>query len=196
VNLVSLVLIGAFAAYLAFIEYLDWQGRMEVLEAKHPLLSKAVNARPFRLVLLFLIFGMLAANVREHTLGRDATVLNAQRDIRSMLTKLSEKGAIYGKSGERSRERQRISNAHTQHHPTALRRDRLILVAMPVSGVVNGCRLCLLPPKVHHRTPDSQVPDLLCDPLKQQVARVLQRATQMQQLGGVSILAPLSGSLN
>ena len=67
-----------------------------------------------------------------------------------------------------------------------LRRDRLIRVA--VSGVVDGCRLCLLPPKVHDGTPDSAVPDLLCDVSKQQVARLRQRAIQMQQLGGVSIL--------
>ena len=38
------------------------------------------------------------------------------------------------------------------------------------------------------RNPDSAVPDLLCDLSKQQVARLMQRATQMQQLGGVSIL--------
>lgn len=64
-NVVSLVIIGAFAVYFVFVEYLDWRGRMEVLEAKHPLLWKAVNARPFRLILLFLIFGMLAENSRE-----------------------------------------------------------------------------------------------------------------------------------
>lgn len=43
------------------------------------------------------------------------------------------------------------------------------------------------PPKMRDGNRDSAVPDLLCDVSKQQVARLRHRATQMQQLGGVSI---------
>jgi hypothetical protein len=50
------------------------------------------------------------------------------------------------------------------------------------------CRLCSLPAKDARRNLDSAVPDLLCDVSKQQLAVSRQRATQMQQLDGVSIL--------
>ena len=89
---------------LVCVEYLDWRGRMDILEAKHPLLWKAVNARPFRLILLFLIFGMLAETARQRILehraqsqsqslpSSDGTISAAQRDIQNMLTKLSQNG--------------------------------------------------------------------------------------------------------
>ena len=67
-NLFSFLLITAFAVYAVFVEYLDWHGRMDVLQDKHPLLWKAVNARAFRLVLLLLIFGMLAHQFEEQPL--------------------------------------------------------------------------------------------------------------------------------
>ena len=60
----------------------------------------------------------------------------------------------------------------------------------------SGCRLCSLPAKGARRNRDSAVPDLLCDVSKQQLAVFKERATQLLQLGGVSILPPLSGSLN
>ena len=52
----------------------------------------------------------------------------------------------------------------------------------------SGRRLCSFSAKDARRNRDSAVPDLLCDVSKQQVARLRQRATQMLQLGGVSIL--------
>ena len=67
---------------------------------------------------------------------------------------------------------------------------------MAATGVVNVAVCACFPSKSTRRNPDSAVPDLLCDVSKQQVARLRQRAIQMQQLGGVSILLPLSGSLN
>ena len=60
----------------------------------------------------------------------------------------------------------------------------------------SGGPLCSLPAKDARRNRDSAAPDLLCDVSKQQLAALRERATQLQQLGGVSILAPLSGSLN
>jgi hypothetical protein len=51
-----------------------------------------------------------------------------------------------------------------------------------------GCRLCLLSAKRTRLNWDSAVPDLLRDIWKQQLAALGERATQMLQLGGVSIL--------
>ena len=57
------------------------------------------------------------------------------------------------------------------------------------SGCCSQVVVCArFPPKMHDGNRDSAVPDLLCDVSKQRVARLMQRATQMQQLGGVSIL--------
>jgi hypothetical protein len=53
----------------------------------------------------------------------------------------------------------------------------------------------VFPPKIHDGRV-SAVPDLLPDVWKQQLAVLRERATKMLQLGGVSVLAPLSGSLN
>ena len=52
----------------------------------------------------------------------------------------------------------------------------------------SGCRLCSLSAKDARRNRDSAVPDLLCDVSKQQLAVLRERATQLLQLGGVSIL--------
>jgi hypothetical protein len=54
--LLALLLLGA--------EYLDWFGRLEVLEAKHPTAYRFVNNRPLRLVLLLLVFAMLASDLQ------------------------------------------------------------------------------------------------------------------------------------
>jgi hypothetical protein len=53
-------------------------------------------------------------------------------------------------------------------------------------GVADG--LCVISPKGTRRNPDAAGADLLGGASKQQVARFMQRATQMQQLGGVSII--------
>ena len=52
----------------------------------------------------------------------------------------------------------------------------------------SGCRLCSLPAKDARGNRDSAVPDLLCGLSKQQLAVLSERATQLLQLGGVSIL--------
>ena len=52
----------------------------------------------------------------------------------------------------------------------------------------SGRRLCSLSAKDARRNRDSAVPDLLCDVSKQQLAVLRERATQLLQLGGVSIL--------
>jgi hypothetical protein len=60
----------------------------------------------------------------------------------------------------------------------------------------SGRRLCPFSAKDARRKREFAVPDLLPDVSKQQVAGLRQTATQVLQLGGVSILSPLSGSLN
>ena len=49
-------------------------------------------------------------------------------------------------------------------------------------------RLCVISPKGTRWNPDATGADLLGGASKQQVARFMQRATQMQRLGGVSII--------
>jgi len=51
--------------FLAFTDYLDWHGRMEVLETKHPQIAKLVQSRPLRLVLLLMLLGMIVSDFRE-----------------------------------------------------------------------------------------------------------------------------------
>jgi hypothetical protein len=63
-GLINLVANGLIWSFFAFIEYLDWNGRMEVAEQKHPKLFKMVEARPFRLVMLMLLFSILLADGR------------------------------------------------------------------------------------------------------------------------------------
>lgn len=47
------------------LQYLDWQGRADVLKEKHPTIWRAVNSRPMRLVVLVLIVGFLARDFRD-----------------------------------------------------------------------------------------------------------------------------------
>jgi hypothetical protein len=61
----TLVPLAGVALFFAFAEYLDWHGRMEVLEKKHPRIWRLVNDRSFRLVLLFMIFAILSADLKE-----------------------------------------------------------------------------------------------------------------------------------
>ncbi len=53
----ALLLLGA--------EYLDWFGRLEVLQVKHPKAHRFVNSRPLRVVLLLLVFVMLATDLKS-----------------------------------------------------------------------------------------------------------------------------------
>jgi hypothetical protein len=50
-------------------------------------------------------------------------------------------------------------------------------IASPLEQLLDHVRLCLFPLKVHGRYLDSSAPDLLCVVSKQQVARLMQRAT-------------------
>ena len=73
---------------------------------------------------------------------------------------------------------------------------KAIKTAIEVKGLVplderlpwSGGRLCSFSAKDARENRDSAVPELLCDVSKQQVARLRQTATQMQQLGRVRIL--------
>lgn len=66
IGLLSVIVYGLIALFLAFTDYLDWHGRMEVLEEKHPKLAKFVENRLLRLVLLLMVFAMLATDVKEN----------------------------------------------------------------------------------------------------------------------------------
>jgi hypothetical protein len=63
-GVLNLLTNGLIWAFFAFVEYLDWHGRMEVTEQKHPKLFKIVEARPFRLVMLMLLLTILLADGR------------------------------------------------------------------------------------------------------------------------------------
>jgi hypothetical protein len=52
--------------FFAFAEYLDWRGRMEIIQKEHPKVWKLMNDRPFRLVLLLFVFALLAADFKEN----------------------------------------------------------------------------------------------------------------------------------
>lgn len=54
--ILAILLLGA--------EYLDWFGRLEVLEMKHPKVHRFINSRQLRLVLLVLLFAILATDLR------------------------------------------------------------------------------------------------------------------------------------
>jgi hypothetical protein len=66
VSLLRLLSLGLIAIWLLFAEYLDMRGRMELVEQHHPKLSRWLNSRPFRLVLLLIVCVMLADDVREN----------------------------------------------------------------------------------------------------------------------------------
>jgi hypothetical protein len=61
----SLVPYVLIALFLAFTDYLDWHGRIEVLQNRHPKLAKLIEDKPLRVVLLLMVFGMLAVDLRE-----------------------------------------------------------------------------------------------------------------------------------
>lgn len=61
----TLVPLGLIAVFFLFAEYLDWDGRMEVIEQKHPKLWRVINDRSFRLVVLFFVFAIVATDLKE-----------------------------------------------------------------------------------------------------------------------------------
>lgn len=65
ISILQLASLWVLAAIFLGSEYLDWFGRLEVLETKHPKIHRFVIARPLRLVLLLLIFGLLAENTKD-----------------------------------------------------------------------------------------------------------------------------------
>lgn len=67
----TLVPLALIALFFAFAEYLDWHGRMEVIKEKHHKLWRLINDRPFRLVMLFVIFATLATDLRDNLMHLD-----------------------------------------------------------------------------------------------------------------------------
>lgn len=63
-GVVQLAAFWALGAIFFGSEYLDWFGRLEVLEVKHPRIHRFVIGRPLRIVLLLLFFGLLAENTK------------------------------------------------------------------------------------------------------------------------------------
>lgn len=65
IALLSLIPLGLIAVLLLFAEYLDWHSRLEIMERKHPKLTRLINDRPLRLVLLFMVFAMLGMDLKQ-----------------------------------------------------------------------------------------------------------------------------------
>ena len=65
IALLSLIPLGLIAVLLLFAEYLDWHSRLEIMERRHPKLTRLINDRPFRLVLLCMIFAMLGLDLKQ-----------------------------------------------------------------------------------------------------------------------------------
>jgi hypothetical protein len=63
-GLLTLVPIALIALFFAFAEYLDWHGRIDLIKEKHHKLWRVMNDRPFRLVMLLMIFAALATDLR------------------------------------------------------------------------------------------------------------------------------------
>jgi len=66
VSLLRLLSLGLVVIWLLLAEYLDMRGRMEIVEQHHPKTARWLNSRPFRLILLLIVFVMLADDVREN----------------------------------------------------------------------------------------------------------------------------------
>jgi len=64
--LLALIPILILGLFWLFVEYLDWHGRMEIVEKKHPKIWRLMNDRPFRLVMLFMVFALLATDVKQN----------------------------------------------------------------------------------------------------------------------------------
>jgi hypothetical protein len=64
-DLVRLAIFVSLIAIAILAEYLDWHGRVEMLEAKHPTIYKFAVSRPLRLILILLALGLLAEDSKE-----------------------------------------------------------------------------------------------------------------------------------
>lgn len=65
IALLLLIPLGLIAVLLLFAEYLDWHSRLEIMERRHPKLTRLINDRPFRLVLLCMVFAMLGLDLKQ-----------------------------------------------------------------------------------------------------------------------------------
>ncbi len=61
----QLLVIGIVVLLLLIIEYLDWQGRLDIIKDRHPRLWGAMNSRPARLILLVLCLVGLSKDFRD-----------------------------------------------------------------------------------------------------------------------------------
>jgi hypothetical protein len=64
-RLVEYLLLAIALALFAFFEYLDMEGRLDILEKKHPKTWAFLNNRPARLLLIFLAVGFLAMDAKD-----------------------------------------------------------------------------------------------------------------------------------
>lgn len=62
---IQLVIFAVLLLFAAFLEYLDWHGRADVLKDKHPRVWAMVNSRPARLVVLVASLSFLTKDFRD-----------------------------------------------------------------------------------------------------------------------------------
>jgi hypothetical protein len=81
------------------LEILDWQGRMELIESRWPLIWKAINNRPARLVLLFFCFAFLIRNFKDAVSIPPPPIVNFAAPIPPPLS--NEKDVIITRQNEK-----------------------------------------------------------------------------------------------
>jgi hypothetical protein len=102
-------------------EYLDWFGRLEVLEMKHPKVYRFVNSRPLRLVLLVLLFAMLATDLRTSIRGANTEPLV----VKPIIPSADERA----KNAEIARLQQQLNALTRLESPNSLRKRTVRLAA-------------------------------------------------------------------
>jgi len=75
---------GLAIALLAFFEFLDVRGRLDILEKKHPKLWGFANSRPARLLFLVMCAGFLAKDVKDATDIPDPPIVRLQPPVISV----------------------------------------------------------------------------------------------------------------
>jgi hypothetical protein len=131
IGLLSVVVYGLIALFLAFTDYLDWHGRVEVLHEKHPKLAKFVKNRLLRLVLLLMIFAMLATDVKENL----KQIETEPFVIRVVAAPTADPGAVNPETAKWKALYESVSGP--PESPTSLRR-RTMKLANEVSDFLRG----------------------------------------------------------
>lgn len=110
----------SLACILVGAEYLDWYGRLDVLREKHRKVYRFINNRTLRLVLLVLVFGMLATELRS-----GLEYLHSEPLVVNLVVPTADAGA---KNADIVRLQQKV-DALTQSEPAASLRHRTMKLA-------------------------------------------------------------------